>query len=444
MKPKRAATKRRRVVRKPGGGNAGPVVVTRWRVAKGRIEAEVAAQASRRGFAGTVSLHPGKLDFHHGGADDVVSQSDLEKYAASIIEKGLALSASRGKERIDITLTARTVAILTGTKGRRLAKPKGERVAGTGERSFAMPEPDKIVKAVLAMTKGKGSRRSVVRTAVAKSLSVPPDKLKLRVRRPDGSEERSFAETFELIVGHLQKFGALKTDGKKIVALPNNKPVPPYEPPAKSAKARAAEPEAARSAGPVDVRRLIMTLPDQDPEKLLRMWKNAVRIIGDESQADRHQEAAVLATEISKEWDRRARMLTDDAYFRWPTTDAPGGGRGQQYRNLRQEGMLKYLEYKVGKESEPSPYRHALLSRVFENSLPPVFDRPYMAEWGPNASSTRLHKMAHCLASFARNFKYQDNDKYDEAIRHWEQDLEFLHDRYYVGRFGFGWPATAV
>jgi len=243
-------------------------------------------------------------------------------------------------------------------------------------------------------------------------------------------------------VGHLQKATLLKSDRKKLCALPNTegKPIPSYQP--KTARARPTP--TARMADRIDVQRLVKALPRQDPYKLLSMWKNAVRITDDKSRRHLHQDAAIVAEAISREWDRRAKTLADDAYFQWPTTDARGGRGKEQYRDLRHEGMLKYLEYRVGKEGEHSSYRHVLLSRIFENALPPVFDRLYMAEWGPNASSIRLHKMAHCLASFAKNFKYQNNDRYDEAIRDWEQDLEYLYDRYYVGRFGFGWPTTVI
>jgi hypothetical protein len=30
------------------------------------------------------------------------------------------------------------------------------------------------------------------------------------------------------------------------------------------------------------------------------------------------------------------------------------------------------------------------------------------------------------------------------AIGEYEQDLEFLFETYYVGRFGFGWPSTRL
>jgi hypothetical protein len=35
-----------------------------------------------------------------------------------------------------------------------------------------------------------------------------------------------------------------------------------------------------------------------------------------------------------------------------------------------------------------------------------------------------------------RNAKRSDEGRLEEASRKWEQDLEFLHDRYHVGRFG--------
>ena len=366
-----------------------------------------------------------------------------------MVDKGFASSASTGNHHVEIAMTARTVAILTGTTTTRptstkvakaLAPPKGPYVEPS---TLRIPAADKIMDAALATIPRTAVQREIVRQRVAALLNFPVDKIKLLAYEPGSFRRTSFNEAFGLVIGHLQKVGAVKSEGKKLVALPNadGEPVPAYEP-SKKAKARAAQPKTARMSENVDVQRLVKSLPEQDPYRLLSMWKNAVRISGDRARGHLHGEAAIMVTAISREWDRRATTLADDEYFSWPTTDAPGGRRTGQYRDLRHEGMLKYLEYKVGKDGEHSSYRHALLSRIFENALPPVFDRLYMAEWGPNESSIRLHKMAHCLASFAKNFKYQNNDKYDEAIRHWEQDLEYLHDRYYVGRFGFGWPTT--
>lgn len=449
MKAKRTKPKRTKPARSRAARPT--VVVTRWHVVKARIEAEVTAQVSRRGFAGSVSLQPGKLNFQHDGSSGVVSRADLERYAASMVEKGFASAASTDSTHVEIAMTLRTVAILTGTK---TARPPSAKVAKSvtprkvcpqEPSSLQIPSPDKIMEAAVVTIRGASAQKAVVRQKVATLLNFPADKVKASLYEPGSFRTTCFSEAFGLVISHLQKVGAVKVEGKKLIALPyaDGQPIPAFEP-SKKAKARAEQPKTARMSGTMDVERLVRSLPGQDPYRLLSMWKNAVRMSDDRSQKHLHGDAAIMVAAISKEWDRRAKTLADDAYFRWPTTEARRGRRSGQYRDLRHEGMLKYLEYKVGKDGEHSSYRHALLSRIFENALPPVFDRLYMSEWGPNSSSIRLHKMAHCLASFAKNFKYQDNDKYDEAIKHWEQDLEYLHDWFYVGRFGFGWPTTAV
>ena len=65
-----------------------------------------------------------------------------------------------------------------------------------------------------------------------------------------------------------------------------------------------------------------------------------------------------------------------------------------------------------------------------------------MNEWGMPYSPKRLQKMANSIASFARNAKRRHDTKMDNAISEWETDLRFLYEKFYVGRFGFGWPST--
>lgn len=436
---------------RPAGRNVGDraITVTRWHVIKARIHTEVTSQVSRRSFTGSVSLHPGKMDYQHDGVRGVVSQPDLERYAASMLKKGLASSALTDGNHVEISMTARTVAILTGTRSTPPKPPKVIRTTSRptsdhlGFNTFEIPDPNKIMEAVVTAIRGSAVQRTDARKTVASLVNFPTDKIKLALYVPGSFKRTSFAQAFDLVIGHLQKVGAVKAEGKKLVALPmaDGNPIPPYET-SRKAKARAAQPKTARLTGKIDVPRLIKSLTEQDPYKLLSMWKNAVRILDDRSKKHLHGDAENMVRAISKEWDRRAETLADDAYFKWPTTEARGGRRNGYYRDLREEGMLRYLEYKVGKDGEHSSYRQALLSRIFENALPPVFDRLYLAEWGPNRSSIRLRKMAHCLASFAKNLKHQRNDKFEEAVQHWEQDLEYLHDRYYVGQFGFDWPTT--
>lgn len=201
-------------------------------------------------------------------------------------------------------------------------------------------------------------------------------------------------------------------------------------------------------AGGSDIARRIAsltpTLPDRKVSDLRGIWLNAVRLIAKADPDD------VLLLErfierIEAEWEKRGASagLSDDEYFQWPNTETYSGRRvitvGE--RDDTTSGMLAYLEYHVGREKgEPPGVRHAILDRVFSGSLPPVFDRDYLAQWGSPGSAQRLQKLAETLAARARSFKRRRNTSLDDAIRDWEADLDFLHEKYYVGKFGFAWP----
>lgn len=178
-------------------------------------------------------------------------------------------------------------------------------------------------------------------------------------------------------------------------------------------------------------------------EGLVTMWGNAVRILANPQKKRMHDQARSVIDKITREWELRARSET--GYFKWPSTEARGGNGRLTMFDAEKEGMLSFLEYRVGRvKGEPQAVRRMILVRVFEGSLPPVFNKDYMSQWGANGSPERLHKMAVSIAAFARNFKRRRSANYNDAIRDWEADLEFLRVTFYVGRFGFGWPVTAV
>jgi hypothetical protein len=103
-------------------------------------------------------------------------------------------------------------------------------------------------------------------------------------------------------------------------------------------------------------------------------------------------------------------------------------------------GPLKFLGYTVGGDGHSEGMRWAILQRVFEGVLPPVFPADYLSLWGAPGSPKRLSKMAESIASFARSAKRRDADTLAHAIGDWENDLQHLYHTYYVGRFGFAWP----
>jgi hypothetical protein len=108
---------------------------------------------------------------------------------------------------------------------------------------------------------------------------------------------------------------------------------------------------------------------------------------------------------------------------------------------LTDEERICFRDRLVGEKSTLTIInRHAILRRVFCMHLPPIESPSYMAEWSKPESAGRLKKMANSIASFARQAKRQSSRHMGEAIESWERDLKMLHDEYYVGKFGFGWP----
>ena len=152
-----------------------------------------------------------------------------------------------------------------------------------------------------------------------------------------------------------------------------------------------------------------------------------------------------VLTAIEIEWNRRTRLARSDEFFEWPSTD-PTGGDGKLILKLAvSDGMLSYLDYRVGMiNGEVASIRQSILSRIFEGALPPVFPSNYMSSWGAPKSAPRLRKLAESIAAFTRDAKRRHDYKMDNAISDWEADLMFLFERYYAGHFSFSWPMTRI
>ena len=235
-----------------------------------------------------------------------------------------------------------------------------------------------------------------------------------------GTNEKATAEA----VGRLTKLARLRLMGDRAAARRS-----------KSGTSAAPSANLDRSAEAV-----IARIPSATFHEMLKTWRNAIRVLAPGGETNpRHPAMRVIAA-IEKEWDRRGGGEVDlTEYFQWPTTSAKGGSHDLSLAEVLPEGMLQYLEYRVGRTNgEATSTRHAILRRVFEGVLPPVFPPDYLATWGRPATIQRLQKMAESLAAFTRNAKRRNDERMDDAIRHWEADLRFLHDSYYVGKFRFG------
>lgn len=190
--------------------------------------------------------------------------------------------------------------------------------------------------------------------------------------------------------------------------------------------------------------KLVSRLHKMSLADTVRMWRNAVKALANKASKHIHPDAKLVLAAIDDEWSRR-RAVEPDEYFAWPSTMVISGSRTLDGSRWLEAGVLRFLGYSVGHQSELSKAeRHEILSRVFVGQIPPAFPADYLAEWASPASARRLQKMAVSIAAFARHAKRRGDDRLDDAINDWETDLEFLYIRYYVGHFHFAWPSSSV
>ncbi|WP_085034954.1 hypothetical protein [Ensifer aridi] len=195
----------------------------------------------------------------------------------------------------------------------------------------------------------------------------------------------------------------------------------------------------------IDVSRAIQDIETVDPSKLIAIWENAHRILVDDQKKAQHAAIRAAISAIEAEWKRRNASGEPEQYFEWPSTEVRRGGGELTINDLQKDGVLSKLNYHVGiSQGQPEVYRRRTLAKAFEGPLAldlPIFE---MELWGPNKSAKRLRKIAYSIATFVKNAKGRNPIALDVAIKQWEADLRFLHDRYYVGRFDFPWPSTMI
>lgn len=133
-----------------------------------------------------------------------------------------------------------------------------------------------------------------------------------------------------------------------------------------------------------------------------------------------------------------------DVGFDWPTTHVVPGHGTVSDEDWPDESPLARLGYGVGRKGPPTHRRRELLRTAYTSDLPRVQSVQYMEKWGIPRSSERLYQIATHLASMCRNFKGRSDSDYGAAVRDYENDLAWLKEEFYRGRYTFKWPSTFV
>ncbi len=186
-----------------------------------------------------------------------------------------------------------------------------------------------------------------------------------------------------------------------------------------------------------------LTLRRRSMSELQQLWVNLLHYL--ETRPKLRPKLLKDRDTIVGEWARRHQVaLNDPDHFVWPSTNVGGGGGSQQFDNWHTQGMLGYLGYHVGATNGVSEFaRREILDMVFSSVLPPVNGVSYVRGWGEPSTSSRLHRLADEIARHARNGKLKRSADMSGPVMAWEADLKYLHRKYYVDKFGFGWPLLA-
>lgn len=184
---------------------------------------------------------------------------------------------------------------------------------------------------------------------------------------------------------------------------------------------------------------LVQAIARADDDSIRRRLMNVFRVLA-RPLDQRRSQAIELREVISAEWHQRAQ---DARWINWSVKSDLAIHPGLPRTGWWEQGMLGFLGYHVGQTNPTSrDARRCILAYVFECNLPPLNGPGYFFQWGAPHSARRLVKLADTAASLARNAIRRDSRALCMAIRNWEEDLEYLHERYYVGRFDFPWPTT--
>jgi hypothetical protein len=317
----------------------------------------------------------------------------------------------------------------------------------------ALPTAEELLMPLLVLTADQPIQKSSILKRLAEQVGFP--KKRMAVALPADTNQ-TFSLKAQHAISYLvrarllhrtKKTLSLTVHGRQVLASQSHRWSNFEEPAIKKIKPPLPKMvSGGTSQGPrLDITRVLLSIRSMEPFDLISVWENARRILNDPRKQEQHEKVATVIRGIEAEWIRRNASGNPDEYFDWPTTEARGGDGSLSLENVQKSGVLGQLDYHVGRTlGQSDAYRRRTLAKIFERPIPLSLNGFKPEEWGQPGSAQRLRKMAYSIAAFTRSAKRKRLSSFDEAIRHWEADLRYLHDQYYAEKFGFSWPSTQI
>lgn len=407
-------------------------------------------------FERTVPLSPSpEMTYRHGGAVKAVDRFDIITFADLLATKRLAAKVEHRSEGVSIELSERALNIFkasaTPSDGQYrpiVGSPEFDRikVGGTSGQLTPKARAKALLLPILRLTSTHMATLDQIAAVLASDFRIPKD----RIAAPSFDGGHSVASLAKHCVDYLLVEGLLLSNGRQFCGSPTGRGI--VHGSAEQTWKGFTEPAAAvgtvkgelRTKPAADLGNLPDRLAGMTTDQTLNLWHNANRLLASADKAAMHEQARAVIEAISYEWASRADGDRPDA--KKQATSGPRSSKGRKKgpeQESDREGMLAYMDYHVGYTAgRDEAVRRSILTRVFEETLPPVFEREYMTLWGANGSPRRLKKMAGSIARFCKIGKSREEADMSLAIEQWEADLAFLKKAFYGDEFLFRWPDT--
>ncbi len=190
----------------------------------------------------------------------------------------------------------------------------------------------------------------------------------------------------------------------------------------------------------IDLERVTHLAKCARPEELIPYWRRMIQAeMVEDLPASRIM--ARLALDIIEDfWAQETAALAGSTKD-WKTQEYERFPGFESIKMWKIEGPLKAIGYSVSVEDNlPPALRQALLFRLFDKPIPPIFDSRYLAEWGRPRSPARLQKIGDALCTFGMlRAKLLPNGKVEASYRKWKLDYDYLETLYRKYQFSFGW-----
>lgn len=160
---------------------------------------------------------------------------------------------------------------------------------------------------------------------------------------------------------------------------------------------------------------MLKRIPTLDDNELLRLYKNCWAEI--EKNSPRIDDARKIILRIHEVWEQRMKSASI----------------GQYKATTPDEGILKALDYKVGKQGEPPHVRRKILTFIMMQRLPFVGSPAYMMEWGEPQSTKRYNKLRSVLHNLY--LKSMNMEHFEKASREWVEDRDWLIQHWNISQF---------